>query len=77
MQGFLIFLDYGGETVSIPSLRYSEIESFGSKRITTDFLETTEGIQEIGVTPKIENNNNIFICDKQTIKVAWENVGVC
>jgi len=77
LDGFMMFIDYDGRTVSISSLMYSEIEGFKSKRITTDFIEDTSGIKQIKVVPKIKKDRNIFICEKQGIEVMWEDVKEC
>ncbi len=77
LEGFLIFIDYDGSTISIPSSPYSEIESYDSKKIATDFIDDIEGIKQIRVVPKIKNQRKVFICEKKEVAVKWEDVEEC
>jgi len=77
LEGFMVFLDYDGRALSISSLVHSEIEGFGSKRITTDFIEDISEIKQIRLVPKIKENNKIFICEKKEIIVGWGDVEPC
>ena len=77
LQGFIAIIDYGWRTVSISSLKYSEIESFGSKRITTDFIEDAQDIKQIKVIPKLKREGKVFICEKHNTEIMWEEVKQC
>lgn len=77
LYGFLISVDYGAETISIPSLAYSEIEGGVSKSINSNFIKNIEGIERIIVVPKIEVGNNIFVCEGKEKVISWEEMEEC
>jgi len=77
LDGFMISVDYGGRTISISSLMYSEIEGFDSKRVTTDFIEDVTGIKQIRVVPKIRGERKVFICEEEEIVIDWEDIKSC
>jgi len=77
LDGFMIFIDYDGRTISISSLMSSEIGGFDSKRITTDFIEDDLGIKQIRVVPKIREDSKVFICEEEEIVIDWEEVKPC
>lgn len=76
LEGFMIFIDYDGRTISISSLMSSEIGGFDSKRVTTDFIEDDLGIKQIRVVPKIKKDEKVFICEEETV-IDWEEVEPC
>jgi FlaG/FlaF family flagellin (archaellin) len=77
LYGFLIFVDYQGSTVSIPSSPYTGIEGYNSKSVTTDFIEDIEGINQIRVVPKIKSKRKVFICEEKEMSIKWEDVEQC
>ncbi len=77
LEGFLIFIDYKGSTISIPSSPYSEIEGHNSKSVTTDFITDIENINRIRVVPKIKKERDMFICEEKEVVIYWEDVGIC
>ena len=77
LYGFLIFIDYDGSSISIPSSPYSEIEGYDSKSVATDFIEDVSGIKQIRVVPKIKDKRKVFICEEKEKIIKWESVGEC
>jgi len=77
LYGFLIFIDYEGSTISIPSSPYSEIEGYDSKSVTIDFIEDIPNIKQIRVVPKIKTKRKVFICEEKEVVVKLESVEQC
>ncbi len=76
LVGFLLSIDYGGNIISISTLP-NEIEGGSVKNFATDFIENPLGITQIEISPKIEVDNEIAICDKNSQNVKWEEIEAC
>jgi flagellin-like protein len=77
LDGFLISLDYGGEIISVSTLPYSELENGQAKTLNTEIIETIENIKQIKIIPRINNNGENIICDKNTETFDWSEVKIC
>lgn len=77
LAGFLIFLDYDGSTISIPSAPNTELESYSPQELASDFIEDLEGIIQVRVAPKLVSQDISFICEEKEITVLWEDIEEC
>jgi flagellin-like protein len=77
LYGFLVFIDYDGRTISIPTAPYSEVEGYESRSVATSFIEDIENIRQIRVVPKIKQEREVFICEEKEKIISWEGVQPC
>jgi hypothetical protein len=77
LDGFLISLDYDGETIPISTLPYSELENGQAKTLNTEIIENINGIKHITVIPRINNNGKNIVCNKNTETFDWNGVKTC
>jgi hypothetical protein len=80
LDGFLISLDYGGETksvIAVSTLPYSELENGQAKTLNTEIIESIENVNQIKIIPRINNTGKIIVCNKNTQTFDGEEVNVC
>ena len=82
LYGFLIFLDYGGDTTllkstSISSLAYSEMETGISKDLKSDFINNVLEVERIIIVPKIRVDETVFTCTEKDTVMFWRNIEEC
>jgi flagellin-like protein len=77
IEGFLILADYGGEIKSIPTLRFSEVESLSLKTVMSPPIDDFFDIKQISVAPQVSVKSKVFVCEKNTRIVYLEEIEQC
>ena len=78
IAGFLITLDDGkGNTRTISTLPYSDVQGADTKQLATDLIKDTTNINEIGVIPEIDQGGNLVPCSSQEKRISWQGIGSC
>jgi hypothetical protein len=77
LDGFLISIDYGGETILVSTLPYSELASREAKKLHTEIIEGIEDIKQIEAIPRIESTGKNIVCGKNTKIFSWGEVKAC
>jgi len=81
IDGFLLSIDYGGNIIPRATHPLGD-GGFGlgggeTETLTTDNLETIDGIRLISVIPKIISDNKPIICNKNYKIFEWSEIRAC
>jgi hypothetical protein len=77
IYGFLISVDYGGNTLVIPALETSLIEAQSSNRIVTSFIPDSGNIDKVSIIPTFNMKSKVFSCEEKESVVDWSEVAEC
>ena len=77
LEGFIIKVNYGSRTISLPTLAGHEMESASTDQVRVEVLEDVDDIQEIEVLPKMRMNNRIVLCENEVEVVSGGEIGPC
>jgi len=76
LYGFLVYLDSASGSSNYPSLDKSEVQTFGSKDISTPPVDISGDISQLRIVPRLKEGGEVFDCEDKEIVIPWSEVSV-
>ncbi|MCL5729994.1 MAG: hypothetical protein M1165_00290 [Candidatus Pacearchaeota archaeon] len=77
IDGFLLSLRYNDGSSAPLSVLSGQVNASQIKKLTTDFIASTDNINEIKVMPQVIVGNNTLTCNSNAQTFKWSGVKQC